>query len=38
MAEQSSDPDDGMQQEFIALIEKARKIYGHNKKHHKEDD
>jgi Ca-activated chloride channel family protein len=28
MAEQSGDPADGMQQEFIGLIEKARKIYG----------
>jgi len=31
MAEQSRDPEDGMQQEFIGLIEKARKIYGHKK-------
>ena len=38
MAEQSSDPTDGMQQEFITLIEKARKIYGHNKRRHKEED
>ena len=28
MAEQSRDPADGMQEEFIGLIEKARKIYG----------
>ena len=28
MAEQSKDPADGMQEEFIGLIEKARKIYG----------
>jgi Ca-activated chloride channel family protein len=28
MAEQSSDPADEMQQEFIGLIEKAQKIYG----------
>ena len=28
MAQQSGDPEDGMQQEFIGLIEKARKIYG----------
>jgi Ca-activated chloride channel family protein len=34
LAEQSSDPDDSMQQEFIALIEKARKIYGHSARHH----
>jgi len=32
MAEKSRDPDDGMQQEFIGLIEKARKIYGRTKK------
>ena len=32
MAQKSSDPDDGMQQEFIGLIEKARKIYGHQKR------
>jgi Ca-activated chloride channel family protein len=38
MAEQSSDPQDPMQQEFITLIEKARKIYGHSKKHRKEED
>jgi Ca-activated chloride channel homolog len=38
MAEQSSDPEDSMQQEFIALIEKARKIYGRSRKHRKEDD
>ncbi|MBS1661395.1 MAG: von Willebrand factor type A domain-containing protein [Bacteroidetes bacterium] len=31
MASRSSDPADGMQQEFIGLIEKARKIYGRNK-------
>ena len=31
MAEQSRDPADGMQQEFIGLIEKARKIYGKEK-------
>jgi len=37
MAEQSSDPADGMQQEFIALIEKARKIYGHKRRHKDED-
>jgi hypothetical protein len=28
MAQESGDPQDGMQQEFIGLIEKARKIYG----------
>jgi len=38
MAEQSSDPGDGMQQEFIALMEKARKIYGRYKHHKKDDD
>jgi Ca-activated chloride channel family protein len=32
MAEKSRDPEDGMQQEFIGLIEKARKIYGHQKR------
>jgi Ca-activated chloride channel family protein len=31
MAEQSRDPADGMEQEFIGLIEKARKIYGKSK-------
>ena len=36
MAEQSRDPEDGMQQEFIGLIEKARKIYGHQKRHKEE--
>ena len=33
MAEQSKDPADGMQQEFIGLIEKARKIYGRTRHH-----
>ena len=32
MAQDSRDPDDGMQQEFISLIEKARKIYGKGKR------
>ena len=32
MAEQSSDPEDAMQQEFITLIEKARKIYGRGRR------
>lgn len=32
MAEKSRDPEDGMQLEFIGLIEKARKIYGHQKR------
>jgi len=32
IAERSRDPEDGMQQEFIGLIEKARKIYGRTKK------
>ena len=36
MAERSSDPADGMQQEFIALIEKARKIYGKTRHKHKD--
>lgn len=35
MAENSSDPDDGMQREFVTLIEKARKIYGKEKHHRK---
>src|SRR6201996_311400 len=38
MAEQSSDPEDAMQQEFIALIEKARKIYGRSRHHRKDED
>jgi Ca-activated chloride channel family protein len=37
MAEQSSDPADGMQMEFISLIEKARKIYGHRRRHKTDD-
>ncbi|HEY6901776.1 MAG TPA: von Willebrand factor type A domain-containing protein [Puia sp.] len=37
MAAKSSDPADGMQVEFIGLIEKARKIYGRNK-HHREEE
>jgi len=32
IAQESRDPEDGMQQEFIALIEKAQKIYKRNKK------
>ncbi|HLX67391.1 MAG TPA: YfbK domain-containing protein, partial [Puia sp.] len=32
MAQESGDPQDGMQQEFIGLIEKARKIYGKNRR------
>lgn len=32
IARQSRDPDDGMQQEFIGLVEKARKIYGRRRK------
>jgi Ca-activated chloride channel family protein len=38
MAEASSDPANGMQQEFINLIVKARKIYGKNHHRHKEED
>ena len=38
MAEQSRDPADGMQQEFIGLIEKARKIYGKEKRHKKVEE
>ncbi|HVS95626.1 MAG TPA: von Willebrand factor type A domain-containing protein [Puia sp.] len=37
MAEHSVDPADPMQEEFITLIEKARKIYGRNK-HRRKDD
>jgi Ca-activated chloride channel family protein len=37
MAEGSVDPGDAMQEEFITLIEKARKIYGRSK-HHRKDD
>ena len=37
MAEQASDPGDTMQQEFIGLIVKARKIYG-KEKHKKKTD
>jgi Ca-activated chloride channel family protein len=32
MAQESGDPEDGMQQEFIGLIEKARKIYGRGRR------
>ncbi len=32
MAQESGDPQDGMQQEFIGLIEKARKIYGRGRR------
>jgi Ca-activated chloride channel family protein len=38
MAEKSRDPEDGMQQEFIGLIEKARKIYGRERRHRKVED
>jgi Ca-activated chloride channel family protein len=38
IAEQSRDPEDGMQQEFIGLIEKARKIYGREKHHRKVEE
>jgi Ca-activated chloride channel homolog len=38
MAEQSRDPADGMQQEFIGLIEKARKIYGKTRHHTFKED
>jgi len=34
LAEKSRDPEDGVQEEFIGLVEKARKIYG---KHRKRD-
>ena len=36
MAESSVDPGDPMQEEFLTLIEKARKIYG--RRRHKKDD
>lgn len=32
IAEQSRDPEDGVQQEFIGLIQKARKIYGRRRR------
>jgi Ca-activated chloride channel family protein len=32
LAQHSYDPEDGMQQEFIGLVEKARKIYGQRKR------
>ena len=38
MAEQARDPGDGMQVEFIGLIEKARKIYGRDKHRHQKVD
>jgi Ca-activated chloride channel homolog len=38
MAQQSGDPEDGMQQEFIGLIEKARKIYGKNRRRLDKED
>ncbi|HXB92382.1 MAG TPA: von Willebrand factor type A domain-containing protein [Puia sp.] len=38
MAEDSRDPEDGVQQEFIGLIEKARKIYGREKHHRKVEE
>jgi Ca-activated chloride channel family protein len=38
MAEQSKDPADGMQEEFIGLIEKARKIYGKTRHRVEKDD
>ena len=37
MAQQSRDPEDGMQVEFIGLIEKAQKIYKRGKRHKIED-
>lgn len=38
MAEHSRDPSDGVQEEFVGLIEKARKIYGRTKHRKKEDE
>jgi Ca-activated chloride channel family protein len=38
MAQQSGDPEDGMQQEFIGLIEKARKIYGKSRRRLDKED
>ena len=38
MAESSRDPSDGVQEEFVGLIEKARKIYGRTKHRKKEGD
>jgi Ca-activated chloride channel family protein len=37
LAEQSYDPEDGMQTEFMTLIEKARRIYKHEKHRKKEE-
>lgn len=37
MAEKSRDPGDSVQLEFIGLIEKARKIYGHQKRRKKDE-
>jgi Ca-activated chloride channel family protein len=37
LAEQSYDPEDGMQTEFITLIEKARRIYKHEKHRKKQE-
>jgi Ca-activated chloride channel family protein len=38
MAQESRDPEDGMQQEFIGLIEKARKIYGKGRHREEKED
>jgi Ca-activated chloride channel family protein len=38
MAQESGDPQDGMQQEFIGLIEKARKIYGKGRRRVEKED
>jgi Ca-activated chloride channel family protein len=38
MAQESGDPQDGMQQEFIGLIEKARKIYGRGRRRVEKED
>jgi Ca-activated chloride channel homolog len=37
MAQQSRDPEDGMQQEFIGLIQKAQKIYKRGRRHKVEE-
>jgi Ca-activated chloride channel family protein len=38
MAERASDPGDEMQREFIALIEKARRIYGKSHRRRREEE
>ena len=35
MADQSMNPEDAVQQEFVDMVEKARKIYGRTRRHRK---